>query len=186
MASQNSFRINTPPKSKFSLKQSYRFTCWLIAFLIFSALSGCYEVYQDTITSDMGVKIPLIEGTYNIPEGGTITVKSAYYRNDYIYSKTAQNGTVESGKFRAIWIKDNIYAVQARPDNEDAYYILFYHINENSFSETDPEHSDEMTAIAQKYNVKVEIDDEMGADSFSGTANSIVQFLHALNRISFK
>jgi hypothetical protein len=182
-ATHKDISLATIARTKSQFVQSLLIGILLMLCMCF-ALYGCYEVSQDTITADLGETIPLKLGTYKTKDSSSITITKSDFKNDYIYREVDSHNSEQNGSFRAIRIKENIFAIQAMPYDETAYYILFYRINEDSFSSTEPVKGADIASIARKCDVRI-VNDEFGADSFDGSADAIVKFLHALDSVEF-
>lgn len=187
---ENIINLNKINKSQPQLIPFCKLLRIIIIFFVSITINTCYTVERETITAELGERIPLQLRYYKLSDGGSITVSKSGYKNDYYYNITNKDKSKEAGKFRGIRIKENIYAMQIMPDKESYSQIIFYRINIDSFSTTGPESNKDMVSLARKYDVKIEEDDDWdflipGDDWLKGSSLNIVKFLYALREINF-
>lgn len=187
--------INYLKKQIYSQFYFYRSLKLLTIFICFS-LSSCYNVTKEIIPSNLGEVIPYKHGITKLDNGLILTITKSNFNNDYKYKKTGtikynnNNKSVdESGRFRAMRLKEDIYIIQAIKDDEHTYYILFYSIKSDSFSRVEPSESADIKSIAKKFNVTID-EDELdffgaGDEWLNGTPIKILEFLRALHNVDF-
>lgn len=155
----------------------------LLLLLVLLALAGCYEVKEEIIPARLGEVLPYGSDQANF-EGGKIIFSRSSLNNDYRFRDIASDGEEKLGTFRAMRIKGNIFAVQARYDDESGYNILFYTINRDDYHTTDVA-TDDLVALAGRFGVEY-WGDELGGEGFSGDREKILAMLRATSELEFR
>ncbi len=170
-----------------SLKDTFiirRMTCGaskLLFFLIVSllAFSGCYEVDQEVISPADAAQVAGLAGSYTSYDGSTV-ISEVVGTNDYRFRKIPVRGTIGVGSMRAVPLRDNIYIVQIKYDNEPGYFIDFMEFNGDRFIELTFDMPDgERTRLAGDFNVKFEDDFIIESLYLKGDRVDILSFLKA-------
>lgn len=156
----------------------------LLVFLAVLALAGCYEVKEEVIPASLGEVLPYVSDRADFSDGGKIIFSRSSLNNDYRFRDIASDGGERLGTFRALRIKGNIYAVQARYDDEPGYNILFYAINRDDFQSTDVAEGPDPEEFAARFGVEY-WGDELGGEGFSGDPGKILAMLRAMSGLEF-
>lgn len=155
-----------------------------LVFLAVLALAGCYEVKEEVIPATLGEIIPYASDRADFEGGGKIIFSRSSLNNDYRFRDVSDDGTERVGTFRAMRIKGNIYAVQARYDDEPHYLILFYAINFDNFQAMDIAGETDLKVFAARFGV--ECRDDGSAKGLVGDPEKILAMLRALSGVGFK
>ncbi len=156
----------------------------LMALLVVLTLSGCYEVKQEVIPATLGEPIPYTCDQVDFESGGKIIFSQPSSNHDYHFRDVSYAGNERRGTFRALRIKDDIYVVQARYDDESQYQILFYAINAEHFQVVDVGKDTDFKTFASLFGVEYH-GDEL-AKGFSGDPKKILAMLRALRGVEFE
>jgi len=62
----------------------------------------------------LGVVVPYAHGSIKWEEGGTTELSRVGFSNDYRFREVSKTNAVSTGTFRALHIRDAVYALQAR------------------------------------------------------------------------
>jgi len=159
-----------------------------LILLLVALLGGCYEIKQEVIPADQGVAVPYQYNYAQMDEGGRMDFTKSTFNNDYRFQWARKDGSQKTGTFRAIWIKDDVYAFQARYDDEEEYSVVFYRVNANRFDPVDPAQGTDLKGLAGRYGVTLELDD-MADDNNSwivtGAPSDVLAFLRAHKDVEF-
>lgn len=162
------------------LKKILKGSYLLIGLLLLLAGAGCYEVNQEIIMATQAVSVYELPGYYTSANYKT-TITAVPNSNDYRFQETDKKNKTSSGYLRLVPLRDNIYIVQAKYDDESSYYLMFYRFTVDSSGkhymplEANPE---QVTQLAKQYNVTYD-EDEMMGDMVSGSRENIMNFLYA-------
>jgi len=151
-----------------------------VLLLCILPLAGCWTVKQEVISADEGEAIPL---NINFQYMGNDDHSPLYLtrpgnNNDYQFQLKNSDGSITEGTFRAINVKDNIYAVQIRCKGSDDIDIRFYSISSEDWKVVVP--AVDLTERFASYGITVDGDD------MSGDPSNINRFLRSLSDIDFK
>lgn len=158
-------------------------------FLLCAALAGCYESSKSVISSDIATEIPYRSDHAELGDhgkDGTMYINKDPYSNEYHFKEDAKAIEADvfgcaAGVFRAIPVKEDIYALQVKCDtDDDSYDIVFYRIHTDTFSGTDPADDDAVKSLAARYNVA------MSGDNLTGDPKDILGFIRAHSELKFK
>jgi hypothetical protein len=160
----------------------------LLVFVLAGMLSGCYELPGEVVPADQGEALPYVYNYAVMDDGGRMDFTKSTSNNDYRFQWTQKDGTKKTGTFRAIRIKDDIYAFQARYDDDSDYNVVFYRVDPNRFDPVDPVPGSDFKGLASQYSVTLEYDD-MADDNNSwdakGSPSAILAFLRAHKQFDF-
>jgi predicted porin len=149
--------------------------------LLLLACAGCYEVGQEVIRATQAASVYGLPGYYTSTSYQT-TITAVPGSNDYRFQETDKNNKTSSGYLRLIPLRDNIYIVQAKYDDESSYYLMFYSftVNADGSKRYQPlqADSDQVVQLAKQYNVTYDTDEMLG-DYISGSRENILDFLYA-------
>ncbi|MCX5657232.1 MAG: hypothetical protein NTZ48_03265 [Candidatus Omnitrophica bacterium] len=152
-----------------------------ILLLLALFLSGCYTVDQEIIGAQDASCVYNLPGPYsdiNYPEQKTI-ISAVPDSNDYRFKRITREKT-STGYIRAIPLRDDIYIVQFKFDDEDVYYIDFYQFTSDKYYfPFEVRDYDALGALATQYNVTLDFDDVFGENYLSGSRENILAFLGA-------
>ena len=148
------------------------------------SLGGCYEVPQEIIPASLGEIIPNAPDQADFEDGGKLIFKRSAANNDYHFRDVSASGSERHGSLRAIRIKDNIWAVQARYDDESSYQILFYSISSGRIRGTDVVDTTDLKTFASLYGVKYS--GEEFTKGFSGKPEKILAMLRGMRGVDFE
>lgn len=154
----------------------------LLAAAILTAV-GCYETDFEVITASSAVALYGAPGNYTLDEGGSFTISAVPHSNDYRFREVSKDNKVSTGYFRAVPLRGDIYIVQAKYDDEDGYYLVFYQFtSDRRFKQMYPDVDDtRLDQLAQQYGVTIDWD-WMYLD---GSRSDIMAFLRAHASLSF-
>lgn len=142
---------------------------------------GCYEVSQEVIMAGNAVSVYGLPGYYTSANYRT-TITAVPNSNDYRFQETDQKNKASSGYLRLVPLRDNIYIVQAKYDDESSYYLMFYRFTVNADGSKNymplQANPDQVTQLAKQHNVTYDIDEMLG-DFVSGSRENIMNFLYA-------
>lgn len=162
-----------------------RISSQVLVLLALLTLAGCYEVREEVIPATLGEVIPYAADQVGFADGGGGVIFSrSPVNNDYRFRDVADNGLERVGSFRALRIKGNIYAIQARYDDESHYQILFYAINAAELKVLDVAAGTDLHAFAERFGVAYH--QGQFANAFSGDPAKILAMLRAFREIDFK
>jgi hypothetical protein len=158
-------------------------SCLVLACL---AVAGCYEVDKEIITEDLAEQVPYIGGSAQLTSGGTLQLSKSDFNNDYRFVQIDTDGTRRNGTMRAMRIRDDLYVVQARYDDENQYYLIFERITARDFKPYRASPNSAIEDLAKSYNVTLD-DDPSDENSFSLSGNraDILNFLRAHRDLNF-
>jgi hypothetical protein len=167
-------------KSKNALPLSVRASFpFLLLLALFS--SGCYTIDQEIIGAQDATYVYNLPGPYsdiNYPDQKTI-ISAVPDSNDYRFKRITKEKT-SAGYIRAIPLRDDIYIVQFKFDDEDVYYIDFYQFTSDKYYfPFEVSDYDALGALATQYNVTLDFDDVFGENYLSGSRENILNFLKA-------
>jgi len=152
----------------------------LVASLL---LGGCYQVPQEIIPVTLGEIIPDAPDQADLSGGGKIVFTRSVTNNDYNFRDVSYSGSERRGTLRAMRIKDDVYAVQARYDDESQYQILFYSIDAEHIRMTDVVADTDLKVFASLYGVEYR-GDEFNK-SFLGKPEKILTMLKGMSAVEF-
>src|SRR4030042_2792786 len=166
-------------------------SAWLI--LLAAAIltvAGCYETDVEVINASSAAAVYGLPGTYNKESGGTMTISAVPDSNDYRFRDVSKEGTASTGYIRAVPLRDNLYIVQVKYDNDAIYYLLFYQFTYDSsgahYRELEAKAEEKrLDQIAQQYSVKIDWDSFDFVPYLSGSSSNILAFLRAHASLSF-
>jgi hypothetical protein len=151
--------------------------------LLCLALAGCYEVSREVISAALAEKVPYASERGASQDGSIrVFLNRAGPDNDYRFQES-RKGRVKGGAFRALRVKGDIYAVQARYDDEPSYYIVFYRILPQEFTRVEVAESEDLQELAGQFGVTLKTD-EYGS-KLSGAADAMLAFLRAHRDLDF-
>jgi len=164
--------------------KALRVSSVLLALLVALTFSACYEIPQEIIPATLGEIIPDAPDQADLDGGGKIIFSRAAANNDYLFRDVSYSGSERQGSLRAMRIKDSIYAVQARYDDESHYQIFFYSINSAQIRPTDVAKSTDLKIFASLYGVEFKGDDF--TKGFSGKPGKILAMLRGMSEVDFE
>ena len=155
----------------------------LVAAVILTA-AGCYETDVEVIDASSAVAVNGVPGTYTKEAGGTMTISAVPHSNDYRFRDVSKDNKVSTGYFRMVPLRDDIYIVQAKYDDESGYCLTFYRFFVDSsgahYRPISPDVDDErLFQLAKQYNVILEEDPITFGLYLEGTRTNIMAFLRA-------
>jgi hypothetical protein len=153
-------------------------SCFTLMTLL---ISGCYESNQEVITPLDAAIVNGLPGTYyDAHTNTTTTIWLSPNSNDYRFTCGEMPGYL-----RVILLKDKIYIVQIKCDNEPGYYLTFYSYtyNQNGSQFIEIEPSESVDQLAHQHGVRLEWDFDIGY--VYGDSSKILAFLKAHNGFSF-
>lgn len=156
--------------------------------LLAGLLSGCYELSSEVIPASQGEALPYAYNYAVMDEGGRMDITKSGFDNDYRFQWTRKDGSKKTGVFRAIRVKDDVYAFQARYDEDQDYNVVFYTVDTNRFDPVDPAPSADIKGLAARNGVKIEFDDMADSDNswiVTGSPADILAFLRAHKDVDF-
>jgi len=151
---------------------------FLVVCLMLAA--GCYEVDQEVILASEAIAIPGLPGTYEDRDDPTksTVVSNVPDSNDYRFKSGS-----DSGYLRAVPLRDDIYIVQVKYDDDRVYYLLFCRYAAGpgggfQFLEVaaSPEQID---VLAREHGVQIDTDAVMMVDTVDGPRDAILSFMRA-------
>ena len=147
-------------------------------------LSGCYNIEREVIPASLGIKTPFAYDSLIFDQGGTADLSHDPYNNDYRFRTVFDDGKeIDTGTFRAMHIRDDIYVLQVKYDDEPDYYLVFYKITSERVDPMEPDDYSAVDALAEKHNVTVDYD---YTTFIGGNAENILAFLKDHRQLSFK
>lgn len=159
------------------------------------SISGCYVSDQEIITANDAVSIYNLTRPFNYLSptnpNDKSTISPTPGSHDYRFQR-AFEGKVENGYLRAINIKDDIYAIQLKSDNDPTYYIVFYRLYLKdgglAYSEVDVplESLGAVDELAEQYEVEQDTAGSSLDTTLEGSRENILKFLHALKALPFE
>jgi len=153
----------------------------LTSVLLLLVNAGCYEVGQEIIFASAAKAVYGLPGYYTSANYRT-TITAVPNSNDYRFQETDNKNKTSSGYLRLVPLRDNIYIVQAKYDDESSYFLLFYRFTVNADGSKNymplQANPDQVTQLAKQYNVTYDIDEMLG-DMVSGSRENIMNFLYA-------
>ncbi len=148
-------------------------------------VSGCYEVEQEVIRASDAVRINGLPGTFSSSDS-KMTITAVSNSNDYRFRRTFSDGLVKSGYIRAIPLRDDIYIVQIKLDDESKYIIEFFQYTRKRISQILIEDSySDFERLAKQYNITFKIG-EIAQMSLYGSRSNILAFLRAHSRFRMR
>lgn len=159
----------------------------LLIFLAGLLLTGCYSIREEVIPASLGEVIPFLSEQADLEGGDKIYFSRSTLNNDYRFRQVyGGDGAEKLGTFRAMRVKGNIYAVQARYDDESGYILLFYAITADRFDEVDVASVDDLSRLAAQHGVKYYSDKEFGDEWFDGSPDRILAMLKGMGGVEFE
>ena len=155
----------------------------VLALLAGLFLAGCYDLKEEVIPASLGVVIPYGHDAVELDGGGRIMLSRAGFNNDYRFLDVSDDGRERLGTFRAMPVKDNIHAVQARYDDEKGYILLFYAISRDRIEPVDVSGVN-LREFAALYGVGYEEDEFSGG--FTGDPARILAMLKGMGGLEFE
>ena len=149
------------------------------------ALAGCYETSVEVIPANLAEDIPFNGDHATSPEGGEMWLARVAFSRDYRFR---EHGEVRIGTFRAMRIRDDIFAVQIRIDGDASYGILFFRIWDNGFGPVSPVRGTNLEALADRLGATYagELDEDDDEGLLSGTPDAMLAFVRAHAEIDFE
>jgi len=161
-----------------------RMRALLTALFVLLSLTGCYEVKQEVIPASLGEVIPYSCDQVDFDSGGKILFSPPLGNHDYRFREISYSGSERPGSFRALRIKDNIYAVQAHYNDESPYQILFYLITAERFQVVDITKDTDLKTFASLFGVEYR-GDEL-SKGFTGDPRKILAMLRGMSAVEFE
>lgn len=162
----------------------WRFPGLLGLLLVVLLLGGCYEIPQEIIPAALAELVPDAPDQVDFARGGKMLFSRAATGNDYRFREITYSGSERQGSLRALRIKDDIYAVQARYDGEAQYLLLFYTINAAQLRPVDVTAATDLKTLASLYGAEY-WGDEL-AKGFRGSPEKILALLRGLSAVDFE
>ena len=160
-----------------------RLACFMTSTAVFFLLVGCYNIDKEVIPASLGIKTPYAHDNIVFNKGGTADLSHDPYNNDYRFRTVFDEGKdIGTGTFRAMHIRDDIYVLQVKYDDERDYYAVFYKITADRVEPMDPEDYSAVDSLAKKHNVTIDYD---YATYVSGNAEDLLAFLKDHRQLSF-
>jgi tetratricopeptide (TPR) repeat protein len=126
------------------------FICLIVCLPIL--IAGCYNVKDEIISAQQAVKISDLPTTYM-----TYSITPVTGSNDYRFINTpGNNAPQESGYARAVLLKNNIYIVQIKYDNDAKYVMMFLKVNNGAGGVELTTVFPEVKVDPSRYNVRIE------------------------------
>jgi len=155
-----------------------------MVIVLATVFSACYVTDREIIVASDAVAVDGLAGKFH-DKGTELTVTAVPYSNDFRFQSVDKKGNSSTGYLRAVPLRDRIYLVQAKYDDQPEYYLVFYEFIRSSqrveFERLDANASDEeLVNLAQQHGVKLIFDEfsfEFGIEIDSGTREGIVSFL---------
>lgn len=151
---------------------------WLF-LAITLVLAGCYETNQSVIPGSRGIRVP-IESPISWDEGGQTTFSYVAATQDYRFRD--DNGA--TGSARAIHIRDDIYLLQVRYDDEAVYGLFFFQITSTRIDLVGP--VGDVVALAARHGVELEEDFLDVEYIIYGPPQNVLAFLEDHARFDFE
>lgn len=162
----------------------WRIPITLGLLMVILLLGGCYEIPQEVIPASFGVIIPDAPDQADFEGGGKIFFTRSNSNHDYRFRDVSYSGGERQGTLRAMRIKDSVYAIQARYDDESKYQIVFYSINAEHIRMTDVVVGTDLKIFASLYGVEYQ-GDELNK-GFSGKPEKILAMLRGMSSVDFE
>lgn len=157
----------------------------LLIFLAGLLLTGCYSIREEVIPASLGEIIPFLSEQADLEGGDKIYFSRSTFNNDYRFRQVyGGDGAEKLGTFRAMRVKGNIYAVQARYDDESGYNLFFYVITADRLYLVVPR-GDDLSRLAAQHGVEYWWDDEF-AEGFEGSPDRILAMLKGMGVVEFE
>ena len=156
----------------------------LMILFVVLRLTGCYEVKQEVIPASLGEVIPYSCDQVDFDSGGKILFSRPLVNNDYRFREISYSGSERPGSFRALRIKDNIYAIQARYNDDPHYQILFYLITTERFQVVDVTKDTDLKIFASLFGVEYRGDEF--TKGFFGDPQKILTMLRGMSAVEFE
>lgn len=164
-------------KNNFSL---WRFPGFILLAGLVLLLAGCYEVDKEVITAGMAEYVYDLPGTYYDDNKTRTEISAVSYSKDYRFQQYNEDKQGDSGYLRAVRLRDDIYILQAKFDDDTYYYLTFYEFRNKHYMPMWPDVTyQEIERLAGQYGIKMDFDDYMMVDMLTGDAVSIMNFLRA-------
>jgi len=155
--------------------------------LVAVLLTGCYESQQEVIRVSDSMPLNGLPGSYDLADGGRLQVSSVPGTNDYRYEQVSKGGKTSAGYLRVVWLKDEIYVLQVKPDADASFYIMFYHFgsSDRAFQEyfVTEESFDAQWALQKEFGVSINV--ENYGSELEGPRENVFRFLMAHKRLQF-
>jgi len=137
-------------------------------------ITGCYNVKDEIISAQEAVTIPGMPTVYM-----TYTITPVPGSNDYRFINTpGNNAPQESGYARAVHLKDKIYIVQVKYDNDDKYTVMFLNFIDGPGRKELRTVFPEVKVDPSRYNVRIETAGYFNT-KLVGSRENIMAFLKA-------
>jgi hypothetical protein len=154
------------------------------------AIAGCPQYYsqQEVIPQTAGDKLPFLDTVANYDSSTTLHLTPVAGSNDVRFDAGQENSLScekGTGVFRFLQLKDDIYAVQQKCDDENSWSISFYRIHAHDFTEMELADSAKFYQLGQRYNVKMDTND-VGNLFLTGAQSDELAFLRAHKDFKFK
>ncbi|RPI74048.1 MAG: hypothetical protein EHM45_19765 [Desulfobacteraceae bacterium] len=151
---------------------------------------GCYEVDQEVILASSAMAVYGLPGDYTSADYKT-NIAAVPNSNDYRFREVNKEGKASTGYLRAVLLRDNVYAVQVKYDNETVYYVLFYSFKVHSdgsknYVPLEPTDYALVYKMAPQYGVDIDIDEFALTDILKGKRADIMNFLYAHKNVTLK
>lgn len=156
----------------------------ILLIIHFLFLSGCYFADHEVISASMAIKTPYSHNEVVSEKVGILKLDTVTDNNDYRYLMKYHDGSSETGTIRALHLRDNIYILQVKGDEEPDYEIGFFEITRDQYKEVLPVEYEEIDTIA--YNNKVTIYSDAYTDSLEGEPEGLLAFLLAHKNLAFE
>ena len=151
---------------------------WFVLSILL-AVAGCYEVEQEVIPVSQGIRAP-IESPITWDDGGETSFSYVETTRDYRF----RDRDDETGSARAIHIRDDIYLLQVRYDNESVYGLFFFQVTPTRIDLVLP--VGDVESLAVRHNVDMEEDYIYVEYILSGSSENILSFLRAHAQFEFQ
>lgn len=164
-------------------KKAIKGSALLAGVLLLLVNAGCYEVDQEIIFASSAMAVYGLPGDYTSAEYKT-NIAVVPSSNDYRFREINKEGKASTGYLRAVLLRDNVYAVQVKYDNETVYYVLFYSFTVNSdgsknYVPLEPADYPLVYKMAPQYGVDIEMDEFAFTDILKGKRADIMNFIYA-------
>ena len=160
---------------------------YALFFILLVFISGCYEVDQEIIRAKDALPVRGLVGIYEVDTQTQVEITSVPYSNDYRFRHIKNDGSKSGacGYLRAMPLRDDIYIVQIKFDNEDYYYIRFYRFT-GARQYVPLSVNESVDNLAKEYDIEIIIDPLFGLpDALTGAQGDILAFLLAHKKFPF-
>ena len=147
-------------------------------------LAACYDSDTEVIPASLAETLPFRGTRVEWMAGGHTQFAPVPFSKDFRFEEH-RTEKVKTGTLRGLRVKGDIFAIQARYDDEAGYYLVFYRITATAVN------SMEVTATeAQKKQLaarfRVGIEDSGLSTSLAGTPEAMLGFIRAHSQFSFR